>query len=91
VFWVYVAVMVPFPEPEGVAVHHVELLAAVQFELEVTLNVAEPSIFVTFWLAGVTVSVAAAPDCETVTVSEGIPLTVTVIVATLGVVEEFAE
>lgn len=89
-FSVKLAVMVPFPLPEGVTVHHPELLDAIQLVFDVTVNVVTPSLLVTFWLGGVTASVAAAPDCETVTVWAGRPVTVTVMVATRGDVEAFA-
>jgi hypothetical protein len=62
VFSSYVAVSVPFPDPEGVTVHHAALLAADHAEFDVTLKLVFPAGAVTFWLAGFTVSVGELPD-----------------------------
>jgi hypothetical protein len=52
-----VAVRVPLPVPEGVTVHHIVLLTAVQAAEVVTAKGVVPAVDATFWLAGVTVSV----------------------------------
>jgi hypothetical protein len=49
--------MVPLPVPEGVTVHHVSLLTAVQLEFEVTVKLVLPATEPTFWFEGVTESV----------------------------------
>ncbi len=82
VFSVNVAVMVPFPLPEGVIVHHVASLTEVQAEFEVTVKLVLPAAAVTSWLGGVTASVGGAPNCVRVTVTGVKPVTVIVIEAT---------
>ena len=77
--------MVPFPEPDGVTVHHPELLETVHAEFDVTVNGVVPAGAVTFWFEGVTVSVGDVPDCVTVTITFATPVPVAVIVATLEV------
>lgn len=59
--------IVPFPVPEGVTVHHVWLLAAFQEVLDVTVNVVEPAgVAGTFWFGGVTARVlVVVPVTET--------------------------
>ncbi len=61
VFAVYVAVSVPFPFPDGVTVHQPASLWAAHELLEVTVKAVFPAAAVTYWLAGATLSVAAAP------------------------------
>ena len=75
------ATNVPLPEPDGVTLHQPALLEAVQLEFDVTVKLVLPADEVTFWFEGDTASVAAAPACVTVTVEEGNPETVTVMVA----------
>jgi hypothetical protein len=79
-FTVKAAEIVPFPDPEGVTVHHDWSLPAVHDELEVTVNVVEPAPGNTFRFVGVTERVGAS--WVTVTTTAGSPLTVTVILAT---------
>ena len=57
VFWVYVAVMVPFPVPEGVQVHKVISELAFQLVFDVTVKMVFPAAEDTFWFAGATASV----------------------------------
>ena len=47
IFAVYVAVIVPLPDPEGVTVHHNWLLEAVHAELDVTEKRVDPASPVT--------------------------------------------
>ena len=75
------AEIVPVPLPEGVTVHHVWSLVAVQLVLEVTEKEVLPKGYVTDCVAGVTESVGAA--CVTVTVTGDAPVAETVTVATL--------
>ena len=76
--------MVPFPEPEGVTVHHVWSLTTVHDALEVTVKFVLPAgVAGTFWFGGVTVRVGAAPACVTVTMTGESPVTVVVTLATL--------
>jgi hypothetical protein len=81
--------MVPFPVPDGFTVHQVWSLTTVQEEFDVTVKFVIPAGAVTFWLGGVTVSVAAAPAWVTVTTIGVSPITVTVMFATRGVVSVF--
>ncbi len=74
--------MVPFPDPEGVTVHHVWLLEAVQLVFEVTENEVLPDEAVTFWFAGVTFNAGETPFWVTVTTAGVNPETVTVMLAT---------
>ena len=62
VFCKQVAIILPFPLPDGVTVHQVWLLKAIQLQpaVEVTAKVAAPAAFVTFWFAGVTLKVQGA-------------------------------
>ena len=65
----YVAITEPFPLPEeGATVHHAALLTDVHVVFEVTVMVAVPAEAGTFWLAGPTVRIGAAPAWVTVTV-----------------------
>ena len=59
--------IVPLPEPDGVTVHHVALLVAVQVVFEVTEKLVVPAIKATFWFGGVTASTGGAPVWVTVT------------------------
>ena len=61
VFSEKVAVSVPLPTPEGVTVHHAELLTALQAELEVTAKDVFPAAAETFWFDGVTLRVGEVP------------------------------
>ncbi len=72
----------PFPVPEGVTVHQVWLLEAVQPVFEVTENEVLPEEVVTFWFGGVTFNVGEAPAWVTVTIDGVNPETVTVMLAT---------
>jgi hypothetical protein len=58
------------------------LLVAVHAEFEVTAKLVLPAAAVTFWFGGVTVKVGATPACVTVTITGGMPDTVTVMFAT---------
>jgi hypothetical protein len=62
----------------------------VQDEFEVTAKEVDPADAGTFWLGGVTMSVGVAPSCVTVTITAGIPLTVTVMLATLPLKSTFS-
>jgi len=63
--------MVPLPVPEGVTVHQLLSLDAVQEVLEVTLNVVDPAGDAgTFWLVGVTERVfVVVPVTETLSMA----------------------
>jgi hypothetical protein len=63
-----VAVIVPFPVPEGVTVHQDESLTAVQEEFDRTVKFVFPAAKETFRLEGVTLNVGVEP----VTVNEPI-------------------
>ena len=67
-FVVKFAVIVPFPVPEGVTVHHVWLLVTVQLLFDVTLNVVDPADAGTFWFEGETRSVGV-PTCPVICTS----------------------
>ncbi len=82
--------MFPFPEPEGVIVHHVASLDAVQFVLEVTLKLVFPAIEVTFWFEGVTDKVGVAPACVTARVTAATPVAETLMIAIRLVIAVFA-
>jgi len=56
------AVMVPFPVPEGVAVHHPALLEADQDVLEVTVKVVFPAAAATLRFDGATDKVGVKPE-----------------------------
>jgi len=85
-----VAVIVPFPDPEGVTVHQDWLLEAVQVVLEVTVNEVFPAAGVTGRSDGVTESVGGIPACVTITTTGVNPVTVTVIFATREETNVFA-
>ena len=77
----------PFPEPEGVTVHQLELLIAVHPIFEVTVKiVAAAGVEGTFWLGGVTERLGGEAAWVTVTTTGVRPATVTVICATLVIV-----
>jgi hypothetical protein len=82
--------MVPFPDPDGVTVHHDWSLEAVQEEVEVTVNEVLPAGGVTGWLEGVTVRTGVRPACMTVTMIGVSPVTVIVMFATREVSKVFA-
>jgi len=67
VFCVKFAVIVPLPVPEGVTVHQVWSLNAVQLVLEVTAKEVLPAGALTDWFDGATLSVGVIPACVTVT------------------------
>ena len=69
--------------------HQPALLKVVQPELEVTTKLVLPEAELTFWLAGVTVSVGDPAACVTVTTTGVSPITVTVIFATRPVIGIF--
>ena len=73
--------IVPFPEPEFVTVHHDWLLAEVQDEFEVIVKLVVPAGGVTFWLGGLTERVGEEALWVTVTVTGEIPDTATVTLA----------
>ena len=81
--------IVPLPDPDGVTVHHVWLLVAVQAEFEVTVKGVVPGVAVTTCVEGVTASVGAA--WVTVTTTGVTPLTVTVMLAVLWASVVFCE
>ena len=82
--------MVPFPVPDGVTVHQVWSLVAVQLMFEVTSKVVVPDVDVTSRFEGNTLSVAAPLACVTVTILLLTPEPATVIVAILELVPGFA-
>ncbi len=80
------------PVPDGVTVHHVWLLEAVQLQLDATEKVVEPAgEFGTARFVGVTESVQGAGAWVTVTTTGVNPDTVTVIFAVLVLVVLFTE
>jgi len=79
-FWLKVAVKVPFPAPDGVTVHQVWLLLAVQLVFAVTVKSVDPDVEATAWFKGLTDNVGAA--WVTVTTTGDNPATVTVTFAT---------
>lgn len=87
---VKLAIIVPFPVPEGVGVHQVWSLVTVHDVLEVTVKLVDPAGAVTFWFEGLTKRVGAAPDWVTVEVWDVKPVALTVIVAIRTAVEVFS-
>ena len=80
----------PFPLPDGVTVHQVWLLTAVQEQFAVSEKLVEPAgVSGTFWFDGVTASVQGAAAWVTVTTTGVSPATVTVIFEVRGSVLEF--
>ena len=74
--------IVPFPEPEGVTVHHVWSLVTVHALFEATVKVVVPAGAGTLWLGGVTASVGTTADWVTVVTIGVNPVTVVVTLAT---------
>ncbi len=74
----------------GATLNHATLSSTVQLVFEARVNVVDPAGAVTFWIAGNTKRIGAAPAWLTVTTTFGTPVADTVIVPDLGLTEVFS-